>query len=328
MKIVITGASGHLGINLVRALLKKGSRITALSHRNNTGLEHLDVDLTEGDVQDDSSLARAFRGADQVYHLAGYISLQNTDEAACCAINVDGTRNVVQSCLKAGVGRLVHVSSIHAFKQEPFDIPMDESRQLVDLKKAPAYDRSKAAGERIVRQAISEGLDAVIINPTAVIGPYDYRPSHIGQAILEMATGKLPALVNGGFDWVDARDVAEATIKAADISPSGSRFLLSGHWRSLKGLAELVSSVSGSKAPAFVCPMNIASLCAPLITLSANLTGTRPLYTAASLRAVTSNHEMRHDKASAELGYVPRPLEETIRDTVHWFRENGFLKES
>jgi len=326
MKIVVTGASGHLGINLIRAIIAGGGEVRALTHHNNTGLEKLDIDLVNGDVLDVNTLNHAFEGADQVYHLAGYISLLVSDWAACSAVNVEGTRNVVNACRQAGVKRLVHFSSIHAFCQEPFAIPIDESRNFVDVKKAPAYDRSKAMGEQLVRKAIEEGLDAVIINPTAIIGPYDYRPSHTGQAIIQMATGRLPVLVDGGFDWVDARDVAQGAIRSAEIAPAGSRYLLSGHWLSLKALAGIVSSVSGVRAPAFVCPIGIANLCAPLVTFSAHLAGRRPIYTTGSLKAVISNRDTRHDKATAELGYAPRPLEETIRTTVAWFKENGYLR--
>jgi dihydroflavonol-4-reductase len=326
MKIVVTGASGHLGGNLIRALKAEGGEVRALSHRNNDGLEGLDVELADGDVLDAGSLVRAFEGAERVYHLAGFISLLANDWAACSAVNVDGVRNVVNACLKAGVRRLVHFSSIHAFCQEPFDIPIDESRPYVDAKKAPAYDRSKAAGEQIVRRSANEGLDAVIINPTAVVGPFDFRPSHTGQAIIQMATGKLPVLIDGGFDWVDARDVVKGAIKAAEIAPAGSRYLLSGHWLSLKGLAEMVASFAGVRPPAFTCPMAIANACAPLVTFTAHLAGRRPIYTTASLRAVVSNRDTRHDKATSELGYEPRPLEETVRDTVNWFKENGYLR--
>jgi dihydroflavonol-4-reductase len=323
---VVTGASGHLGANLIRALKSEGGEVRALSHRNNDGIAGLDVELVSGDVLDAGSLNAAFEGAEQVYHLAGFISLLANDWAACSAVNVEGTRNVVNACLQAGVKRLVHFSSIHAFCQEPFDIPIDESRPFVNMEKAPAYDRSKAAGEQIVRRAVTKGLNAVIINPTAVVGPFDYRPSHTGQAIIQMATGKLPVLIDGGFDWVDARDVVSGAIKAAEIAPSGSRYLLSGHWLSLKGLAEMVSSVSGVRPPAFTCPMGIAALCAPIVTFTARMAGKRPIYTSASLKAVVSNRDTRHDKATSELGYQPRPLQETIFDTVTWFKENGYLR--
>ena len=327
MRIAVTGASGHLGINLVRALVAGGGRVRALAHRNNTGLEGLDIELADGDVMDTDSLVRAFQGVDCVYHLAAHISLLVNDHAACSSINIDGTRNVVRACRQAGVKRLVHFSSIHAFCQEPFGVPIDESRPFVDLRKAPAYDRSKAAGEQIVRQAIAGGLDAIIINPTAVIGPYDYRPSHTGQAIIQMATGRLPVLIDGGFDWVDARDVAAGAIRAAETAPAGSRYLLSGHWLSLRDLAVMVAAQSGVRPPAFTCPLALAHFCAPLVTTYAHIIGQRPIYTTAALKAVISNRDTRHDKAAAELGYAPRPLADTVRDTVDWFKAGGYLED-
>lgn len=325
MKIAVTGASGHLGINLVHELLANGTEVRVLSHRNNTGLENLDIEIMHGDILDVDSLRHVFKGMDRVFHLAGYISLLTGDWAACSAINIEGVRNVVSACRDSGVKRLVHFSSIHALRQEPFNLPVDESRPFVDMKKAPAYDRSKAAGEQVVRQAFKEGLDAIIINPTAIIGPYDYRPSHTGQAIIQMGNSKLPMLIEGGFDWVDARDVVEGAIKAADTAPAGSRYLLSGHWLSLKGLAEMVTANTGARMPALTCPMALAKACAPLITYSSRLIGKRPIYTSGSLKAVISNREIKHDRATAELGYNARPLEETIRDTVQWFKENGFI---
>ena len=230
MIVAVTGATGHIGVNLVRALLKEKRQVRALVHSNRQGLDGLDVELVQGDVGDPYSLYRAFAGADVVYHLAAIISLSMNDWPAVEAVNVIGTRNVVEACLKCGVRRLVHFSSVHALVQEPFHIPVDELRPLVDNQGCPPYDRSKAAGEREVRQGIEQGLDAVILNPTAVIGPYDYRLSHFGEALLAMARGKLPALVQGGFNWVDVRDVVAGAISAEERAPIGAKYLFSGNY--------------------------------------------------------------------------------------------------
>jgi dihydroflavonol-4-reductase len=176
-----------------------------------------------------------------------------------------------------------------------------------------------------VRQAVREGLNAVIINPTAVIGPYDYRPSHQGQALILMASGKLPMLMEGGFDWVDARDVAEYAIKAQEIAPAGSSYLLSGHWLSVGDLARMATEITGRKAPTVMCPMAVAEFCAPIVTVTSQLVGTRPIFTKASLTALKSNGNISHKKASEELGYNPRPIQETITDTIRWFMDNGFI---
>ncbi|MCX6005032.1 MAG: NAD-dependent epimerase/dehydratase family protein [Chloroflexi bacterium] len=221
---------------------------------------------------------------------------------------------------------MVHFSTIHALQQEPLDIPVDESRPFVESRRCPPYDRSKAAAENIVREAVFGGLNAVIINPTGIIGPYDYEPSFFGAALVLMATGKLPALVAGGFDWVDVRDVAEAAIRAEELAPSGANYLLSGHYVTIKNIALLVAEITATRAPGFVCPLPLAKACAPLITAAANLTGKRQIFTSASLNALaTSNHSISHAKATHDLDYHPRPFKDTILDTLTWFREHGYF---
>ncbi len=325
MKTVVTGASGHIGVNLVRALLSKGKEVRAFSHTSNLGLEDLPIEFFKGDIRDIDSLVQAFQGADIVYHLAGHISLLMGDWEHCSSINIDGTRNVIEACLRTGIQRLVHFSTIHSLSSKPNEKPIDESNEFTESAKSPPYDRSKAAGEKLVRQAVRSGLNAIIINPTGVIGPYDYRPSHQGQALILMASGKLPALLEGGFDWVDVRDVAEYAIKAQEIAPAGSNYLLSGHWLSVEELAQTVAEIMGIKAPTLVCPMGIAEFCAPIVTVTSQLIRTRPIFTRASLNALKSNRNISHSKATRELGYNPRPVRETIADTIRWFKDNGYL---
>jgi len=325
MKTVVTGASGHLGINLIRALISKSRQVRALSHLSDRGLEGLKVEFSKGDVNNLSSLVDAFEGADVVYHLAAHISLMMDDWPRCSDVNIMGTANVVEACRRSRVKRLVHFSSIHALCQEPFNEPVDESRPYVDSPKAPPYDRSKAAGEKIVHKAIEDGLNAVIIKPTAVVGPYDYRPSHFGLALLQMARGKLPVLIEGGFDWVDVRDVIDYAIKAEEIAPAGSNYLLSGEWLSIKEVSNIVAGIMGKQAPSLVCPMSVAHAFSPIVTLSSRLLGARPIFTKASLTSLVSNHQILHDKATRELGYNPRPIPDTIVDTIQWFKGNGYL---
>ena len=241
-------------------------------------------------------------------------------------INVGGTRNVVEACLRAGVRRLVHFSSIHALVQEPLDTPVDESRPLVAAPGCPPYDRSKAAAEIEIRCGIEKGLDAVIINPTGIIGPYDYQPSFLGEAILSMAQNSLPALVTGGFDWVDVRDVVAGALRAGAQAPPGSTYLLSGHWVSMCDIAAMVAEITGVKNDKFVCPLWLARLGAPVIEGVSRMSGKRPLYTGVSLRALKSNRCISHEKAARELGYQPRPFRETLEDTLRWFESNGKLK--
>jgi dihydroflavonol-4-reductase len=325
MTVVVTGAAGHIGANLVRALVVQGRPVRCLVHVNSRPIDGLDVEIVTGDVGDLGSLYRAFRGADVVYHLAARMSLSMNDWTALEAVNVNGTRNVVAACLRAGVRRLVHFSSVHALVQEPLSVPVDESRPLVASRRYPPYDRSKAAAEIIVRRAIENGLDAVIVRPTAIIGPHDYQPSYFGEALLRLARHKLPALVTGGFDWVDVRDVVSAAMLAEAQASCGDSYLLSGHWVSMCDIAAGVVEITGVPATKFVCPLWLARTSIPIIKGISRLNGKRPLYTDVSLRALKSNRHISHAKATRELGYQPRPFRETLSDTLRWFEENGQL---
>jgi dihydroflavonol-4-reductase len=325
MSVLITGASGHVGANLSRALIEKGCSVRCLVHVNCRAIEGLDCERVEGDVSDLESLNRAFQGVEVVYHLAASISLSMKDWPKLESINVLGTRNVVKACLQAGVRRLVHFSSIHALVQEPLNIPVDENRPLAESTHYPPYDRSKAAAEKEVLAGVKEGLNAVIVNPTAIFGPHDYQPSYFGEALLTMARGKLPALVRGGFDWVDVRDVVTGAMLAEEKGNTGSRYLLSGHWISMCDIAAMVGEITGAHTSKFVCPLWLAHVGAPFIKIVSDIRGERPLYTSVSLKAVKSNHNISHERASRELGYQPRPFRETLEDTLRWFRENGQL---
>ena len=326
--VAVTGATGHLGANLIRTLLAQGRPVRALLHVNRQAIEGLKVEIANGDVCNPASLRQAFDGADVVYHLAARISLSMGDWPVVEAVNVVGTRNVVEACLDCGVRRLVHFSSIHAFNQEPLNIPLDEARQFVESRRCPPYDRSKAAGEKEVRRGIERGLDAIIINPTAVIGPYDFEPSYFGEALLAIACRKLPALVSGGFDWVDARDVVTGAMRAEECAPTGAKYLLSGHWVSIAEVAALVEEITGVPAPRLVCPLWLAHVGTPFTAAFARMVGTRPLYTTVSLKALKSNRCISHERATRDLAYNPRPFRETLADTLHWFQENGYLGSS
>ncbi len=327
MTVVVTGASGHVGGNLLRALLSSGRPVRALVHRDRRAVEGLDLEVIQGDICDLETLRRAFAGAEVVYHTAAYISILGDEWPLLEQVNVLGTRNVVRACLECGVRRLVHFSSIHALEQEPLDTPVDESRPLVDSDshRASPYSRSKAAGEREVRAAILCGLDAVILYPTAIVGPYDFRPSHFGHVLLYLARGKLPALVAGGFDWVDVRDVVAAALRAAEAAPPGARYILSGHWATLAEIAALVEGFTGVPAPRRVVSPDLARRVAPLATLAARLLRMRPLFTSVAIEALEGNRRISHERAGRDLSYRPRPFHETIRDTLRWFVESGRL---
>ncbi len=324
MLAVVTGASGHLGANLVRALIERKWQVRALVRNDTRALEGLDIESFYGDVLDEKSLREAFTGTEVVFHLAGRISIVNWDRKEVEAVNITGVKNVVEACKATGVKRLIHTSSFHAHQQEPLDEPLDESRPLHNGK-YPPYNYSKAEGEKIVRAAIEQGLDAIIINPGGMLGPNDFKPSHFGTTILSMAKGKLPALVNAGLCWVDIRDVAEGMITACEHAEAGSKYILSGNWVSLVNIAQQTATMIGNKPPSVVLPMWIAKSGAPLATFFDQIRGKRTLFTPIAMKELDSNPNISYTKANRELGYKPRPLEQTLSETIDWFRRNGFL---
>ncbi len=326
MIAAITGATGHVGITLARLLISRGHHVRAIVRKDVQGLKGLDIEKIDGDVRRPESLARAFRGADTVFHVAAHISITRTDMGEVAETNIAGTRNVIAACREAGARRLVHFSSIEALEPRPLDSPVDEERPFVESHPASPYAISKAQAEGEVRRAMAAGLDAVILNPTAIIGPWDFKPSLLGSAIMSIANGRLPMLVDGGFDWVDVRDVAEAALAAAERAPAGSRYIVGGKWASMAELAQLVCTVTGARLPGLTCPFWIAQAWAPVSAAYSRIVGKTPLFTAYSLAVLRAYRTVSHDRAARELNYRPRNLAETVGDACAWFEVNGFLR--
>ncbi|MGE5377875.1 MAG: NAD-dependent epimerase/dehydratase family protein [Bacteroidota bacterium] len=325
LMIAVTGASGLLGANLVRELLARGMDVRALVHQDERAVSGLDLEIARVDLADPVSLGRAFAGVDVVYHLAGLISLRNDNREEVQRTNVTGTCNVIDACLRSGVKRMMYFGSVHSRRPDPFDQPLDEDRPLVTDSSLPPYDRSKALAETEVRRGIERGLDAVVILPSAILGPYDFRPSYIGEALQLMQRGGLPVLTTGGYDWVDARDVAAGAIRAAEVAETGSCYILSGHWLSIHDVAVMAAQISGTRAPRLVLPLRLAELGLPIMEKLATLRGSQPLYTSAMLHALRSNRLVSHARAARDLGYASRPFAETLTDSLAWFARYGRL---
>lgn len=325
MLAVVTGASGHLGMNLVNALLAGNWQVRTVVHVNCKHLKNLGVEMVHGDTLNPILLEKAFKGADVVFNLAAKVSVVGWNRPEVEALNIKGPENVIAACKKCNVARLIHTSSFHACNQAPRTQPLDEGRSLVDDRKAIPYDYSKACGETLVRKARVDGMDTVVVSPTGIIGPCDYQPSHFGAILVSLGKGRMPAIVDAGLDWVDARDVAQGMIKAAEIENPSEKYLLSGEWVSLKDIAKQIALITGNREPFFTSPMWLAKVGAPFSEIYSRVSGGRALFTGISLKALGSNHNVSHARAAGELGYNPRPLSETIKDTIEWFNNNGYL---
>ena len=323
---VVTGATGYIGGVLVRALADRGDAVRAVFHERSGTFEAPGVEWVRGDVLDRDSMAAAFRGADVVFHLASLVSIEPRAGDAMRAVNVAGSRNVVEAALECGVRRLIHYSSIRAYNQFPLDEVLDETRGRVGGLPRPVYDRSKALGEDEIRHGIERGLDAVIVNPTGVLGPYDRGPTGVGQFFVDLQRRRVPMLIAGGFDCVDVRDVVQATLAAERRGRRGENYILGGGWHSVPELARFSEAAAGVRAPRFVCPVALARFWAPFQMSWDRLHARPPLYTPDALHHISrSNRRVSSARAREELGFDPRPVTESVRDAVRWFEENGKL---
>jgi dihydroflavonol-4-reductase len=324
MKVAITGASGHIGNCLVQELKKQGATIKALDHDSKSILNKMDVELIQGNLSDPESLNKLCEGVDVVFHLAAQIAIENRSSEHVFETNVTGTKNMIVAANYSRVRKFIHFSSIHAFQIGSPGQLLDESRSKVESNKT-IYEFTKAEGEREVMKAVKEGLNAVILNPTAVIGPFDYRGSLLGQALLKIYQNKLPFLVSGGYNWVDVRDVVSASINAIEWGRKGENYILSGEYCSLQELSAMISKISGCKIPVIV-PVFLARLACPFFEAYSLISKKQPLYTSQSLEIlVNSPVNISNAKAKKELGYEPRPLAQTLKDTFDWYKENDFI---
>ena len=319
----ITGATGHLGGTLVRMLQKWGAQVRALALPGEPTQDGPLVTYYHGDVRKPVTLRPFFQGLEdrEVYliHAAGLVDIGGSESAALYAVNVQGTRNIIALCREYGVKRLVYVSSVHAIpEKQPFEV-MAEVSDFDPAWVVGGYAKSKAAATQAVLEAARAGLDAVVVQPSGIIGPFDEAGNHLVQLVRDYMAGKLPACVKGGYDFVDVRDVAYGCLKAAEKGRAGECYILSNRHYEVKDVLRIVRRLCGGRRIPTL-PLWVAQAAAPLMGFVARCKHVRPLYTRYSLYTLRSNDRFSHDKATATLGYRPRDLTHTLADTVAWLR--------
>lgn len=327
MKVAVTGASGHIGANLVRKLLEQGRDVRVVVRGDTRGIDGLPVERVPGDVSDRASLERAFTGVQTVFHLAAFISISGGHGGKVRATNVDGVRNAAEAALTAGVQRFVHCSSVHAFDLHGEGM-LTESSPRSTRPDAFAYDRSKYDGEQEVRAVVAKGLSATIVNPTGVIGPLDFKRSRMGGVFVDLALRKYPVLPDGGFDFVDVRDVVDWLIAAETRGGLGENHLLGGHWLPVPELGKGWSEVTGVPPPALIVPNWVGYLGVPFAAFQGWRTGTEPKVTLESLDVLRTRMRVDNAKACRVLDHSPRPLRDTYEAIFKWLIDSGRLPAS
>lgn len=320
---IVTGAAGHLGGTIVRLLSQAGAQVRALALPGERQRALRGVNWFTGDVCNPATLRAMFAALEgqeiYVIHAAGVVDISGAVNRRMRAVNVEGTKNMIALCREYAVKRLVYVSSVHALPEREDMGVMREVRSFSPEWVTGGYAKTKAEATQAVLDAAKAGLDAVVVHPSGILGPYDDAGNHLVQMLRDYLRGKLPACLRGGYDLVDVRDVAAGCIRAAMHGRAGECYILSNRHYEVCDVLKLAREAGGGRRLP-VLPMWMARAAAPLMGWFARLRHQRPLYTRYSLYALSSNDRFDHDKATAELNYRPRDLRATVRDTVRYLK--------
>ena len=324
---LITGSSGHVGSNLIRELNKQGFKVRGIDFDGDyRAYEGFKVDVIKGDITNRESLEPIFKNVDIVFHTAALINLDRRYKKQIRLVNVDGTRNVCEAALKAGIKKLIHFSSVDAFYRFPIEEPLLESRKLIDDPNSVPYDLSKADGQKIVLDFCKKGLDASIIHPTSIVGPNDFKPGLPMQEMINLANGKRKLLPNWGYNFVDARDLCLTAISAVELGKTGQNYIVGGEYHLYSYIAELMEQQLGRTVLLSTIPDFVSYLGLPYEYIKSLITGKPRVLTIDTLHTGKSGNKIVPSTlAREELGHNPRPLEESIHDMVSFFQKRGLI---
>lgn len=332
---IVTGGTGFVGNNVVKALVSGGAAVRALvrsKEKADRALKGLNIELFFGDVRDRGVITKLFDGLENreivFIHTASVVLIGGNSRQykTMDDVNYNGVKNIIEACL-ARKARLVYVSSVHAITEPPGRRLTTEIERFEPRAVVGRYAKSKARASALVMDAVkNQGLNAVIVHPSGITGPNDYSDTHLTQMVIDYMEKRIPAAVNGGYDFVDARDVADGILKAAEKGKTGDCFLLTNKYYSVMEMLAILHEVTGGKKIQLKLPMWLAYFSLPFLSAYFTMRGKRPLYTAYSLYTLKSNSNFSHEKASRELGFSPRGLRESLADTAAFINEHNLVK--
>lgn len=324
---IVTGASGHLGNVVARMLIERGERVWLFLLTGEKPVVEGAERIYYGDVTDKETLLPLFLDAvgEKVIliHCAGIVSIKTRFTRRLYDVNVLGTKNVVDFCLEHKVEKLLYVSSVHAIPDNVHGETIVETAAFDHRKVEGHYAKSKAMATRYVLQTGRKGLPVNVVHPSGIIGPYDFGRSHTTTLIEDFLNGRLRALMAGGYDFVDVRDVAEGIISCAEKGRPGACYLLTSRYYSLGELFEMLGEIAGRGKHLKTLPLWFVSFTAPMAELYYKILKQPPLFTRYSIFTLGTNNRYSHDKAKKDLGYEPREMKETLQDTCRWLQESG-----
>jgi len=319
---LVTGASGFLGWHVAKLLTQQGHRVRALC-RPTSQLRELDVERFTGDLRDADSLTRAVEGCERVYHVAADYRLWSKNPNDLYEANVEGTRNLLDAAIRAGVERIVYTSTVGCIGMPPGE-QGDENSPVSIEDMTGHYKRSKWLAEQVaLEKAQADGAPIVIVNPTAPIGDHDWKPTPTGKIIVDFLANRLPAFVDTGLNLVDARDVAQGHILAADQGKPGERYILGCEDLTLEQILQRLAKIANKPAPKLKLPYMLAYAAGVISTGFANITGKEPMAPLEGVRMARKKMFVTHAKATRELGFQPGSVDTALERAIQWFQESG-----
>ena len=327
--ILVTGASGHLGANLVRRLLADGEDVRVLIREgsDHRAVDGLPVERARGDVREYRSVLAAVRGSRQVHHCAARVSTAERQVREIYETNVGGTRNVLRAALEAGVERVVVTGSFSAVGHDPTG-PSDETVPVNPFARLLPYQRSKVAVEHECLKALADGLDVVMAVSCAILGPNDFVPSRMGKLLLDFANGRFRAYVPGGFEFVAARDIAEGHVLCMAKGRPGQKYIFSSEFLTVDELMSLYEEITGRPRPRLRLPAALMLGVARLTTTALRVVAPRvePRFTPGAVRLLMSKRRADTTRARTELGFRPTSIRDALREQYAFFDTLGWIR--
>jgi len=329
MTTLVTGATGFLGSHVARQLVERGERVRVLLRPSSQvrAIEGLAVGRALGDLRDAASLGRALAGVSRVFHVAADYRLWARNSQEIYDSNVTGTRNLLEAAQRAGIERFIYTSTVATLAvPRPGRLPNEETAAGLE-EMIGHYKRSKFLAEQEVFRAAGAGLPVVIVNPTAPVGPGDWKPTPTGRIILDFVNGRMPGYVDTGLNLVPVEDAAAGHLLAAERGRTGERYILGGRNLTLKEILDVLSSISGRPAPRLRLPHVVALLAGYADAMVSRLLDREPQIPLEGVRMARHRMFVDGSKAARELGFRAGSVEQALERAVRWYERNGYVAE-
>ena len=322
---LVTGAAGHLGSTIVRKLVETGKSVRALVLPGEKNIPDGNIEVCFGDVCDIDSIKSFFQNSDNkkliVIHCAGIVSIASKYQQKVFDVNVIGTKNIVNLCEKYKVEKLVYVSSVHAIPEKPKGEAITEINNFNPNEVIGFYAKTKSEATSIVLAAAQVGLNANVVHPSGITGPFDSGRGHLTVLAIDYYKRRLASGINGGYDFVDVRDVADGVIACCEKGKLGECYILSNQFYTMKEILFMFHEITGIKEIKRILPLWFIKLTAPLAETYYKILRQPPLFTTYSIYTLNTNAVFNNEKAKQELGFKTRNIKETLTDTINWLKE-------